>query len=260
MNRRVRQELISILMAISFPILGIAIVILGQKFIPDGNNKDLITIFLLLLPIITYAIFSGKLGGFKVAGVEAKFVEFAEDSIELKSENISLADRMQMLPAIDVKHISDSLARDKVSRTKPIVLTLKFGYLYEWDKCLNYVRALSHYTNFKFIAFLNKEGTVNSYTPARAMLELLSDDDNRVFVDILLKAIHTSDEDDLYKCPGIITRTITTRTTNLNALRAMVSQNLEALLVVRTGKKSGELAGVVEREQIISKLLLELAR
>jgi len=256
MSKRIIRELISILMAIIFPVLGILIVSSSQKFIPSGANNDLVTIFLLLLPIITYTIFSGRLGEFKAAGIEAKFLAFAEESVELKSENISLDDKMQALPAKDIAQMKESLSKDQVSLTKPLVLTLMFGYQYDPNKCLNYVRALSQYINFRFVVFLNKEGAVNSYTPARYMLELLNDE---VFTKILLEAIKTSDEDRLHKCPGVIRKTIATRTTNLNALKEMVSQNLDALVVVHTGKCKGMLAGVVEREQIISKLLLELA-
>jgi CBS domain-containing protein len=62
---------------------------------------------------------------------------------------------------------------------------------------------------------------------------------------------------ELRRYPGIVTRTISTKTTNFEALQKMTAQNIEALVVI---DEDGKLKGVVEREQILSKLLLGMAK
>jgi hypothetical protein len=55
--------------------------------------------------------------------------------------------------------------------------------------------------------------------------------------------------------PGIVTEAITTSHTNAHALREMDRLNLEALVVVNDAKR---VAGIVERDQVLSKMLLAL--
>jgi predicted transcriptional regulator len=55
--------------------------------------------------------------------------------------------------------------------------------------------------------------------------------------------------------PGIVSRTITTKTTNIDALKEMTAQDLDALVVT----DDQMVKGVVEREQILSRLILAIA-
>jgi len=56
--------------------------------------------------------------------------------------------------------------------------------------------------------------------------------------------------------PGIISDAITVAHTNAHALREMDRLNLEALVVVNAERR---VAGIVERDQVLSKMLLALA-
>jgi predicted transcriptional regulator len=57
--------------------------------------------------------------------------------------------------------------------------------------------------------------------------------------------------------PGVVKKTISTKSTNADALREMLEQNIEALVVIDERRK---LRGVVEREQVLSRMMLSLVR
>jgi predicted transcriptional regulator len=57
--------------------------------------------------------------------------------------------------------------------------------------------------------------------------------------------------------PGVVKRTISTKSTNAEALREMQEQNIEALVVIDDQQK---LRGVVEREQVLGRMMLSLVR
>jgi predicted transcriptional regulator len=61
----------------------------------------------------------------------------------------------------------------------------------------------------------------------------------------------------LLSYPGIVQTTITTSTTNAEALRQMAEKNIGALVVT---DKNNRLKGVTEREQVLSKLMLALVK
>ena len=70
-----------------------------------------------------------------------------------------------------------------------------------------------------------------------------------------IDAINRGLSAELMRYPGFETESITTSWSNANALREMVRKNVEALLVVNDKK---QIEGVVEREQIISLMMLSL--
>jgi CBS domain-containing protein len=59
----------------------------------------------------------------------------------------------------------------------------------------------------------------------------------------------------LFSFPGTLRKVVPSSATNAEALSAMTANNLEAIAVVSADRK---LRGVVEREQLVSKLVLSL--
>ena len=62
---------------------------------------------------------------------------------------------------------------------------------------------------------------------------------------------------DLYRYPKIVKDTISAKTSSIEALQQMTKENPEALVVIDENHK---LIGVIEREQVISKLMLTLVK
>jgi predicted transcriptional regulator len=70
-----------------------------------------------------------------------------------------------------------------------------------------------------------------------------------------IRAINHGERDQIARYPGVITKAISSKSTNAEALREMEKSNLEALVVVDDGR----FKGVVEREQLLSRMMLALA-
>lgn len=246
LHREVRAALISII----FVILGFLVIYLSKQII--NVDSDLIIICLLLLPIIVYSICSGRLGEFKIGDVEAKFAsldEKAKDSItsELNST------KQVSINEVEMHLINKENDLKSIDKTKNIVLTITLGNSYELPTCQHYIKSLlSRYINFKFVVFLDEDKRFIAYTTSRAILQLLESDRGNEFVE----AINHNKKPKLIKCPGVVKEKVLITETNLDALKKMVQQNLEAIVVI---DDDDMVAGLVERGHLTSKLLLELA-
>jgi CBS domain-containing protein len=254
MNRQsLRREAIAILVSIFFLALGFIAVWISKEFLKQEG--DTLFVALLFVPIIVYVIFSGRLKELRAGGLEAKFIDIAEQSVEVASETIEPStEEMEIVAKGDIKELQRRLQR--LDESKPIILTLALGKIGYYDRQagLQYIEALSQYRNFKFVVILDSENKFVAYIPSWAMLQILRLEGlGSEFVRI----ISEGNKGDLRRYPGIVTKTISIKATNLDALREMTAQNLDALVVIDENQK---LKGVVEREQILSKLLLGMAR
>lgn len=254
MNRQwLPRDTIAILVAILFLGLGFVAVWLSMEFLK--LEGDAVLVSLLLLPIIVYLIFSGRLGELRVGSLEAKFVNVARESVELAAETVEPSpDDMQIVEKMGRKELERQIER--LDESKSIILTLtlgKEGY-YNRDILLRYVEALLQYRTFRFVVILDREKKFVAYIPSWAMLQILR-------VEALgyefVSMINSGNVRELRQYRGVITRTISTKSTNADALREMTAQDLEALVVIDDDRR---LKGVVEREQLLSKLLLAMVR
>ena len=91
MSRSIQKDIFAILVAILFLFLGLLAILIAQRFL--NLQGDLIIVFLILVPIIAYTIFSGKVGELRAAGLEAKFVTVARQSVEFVYETIKFRRR-----------------------------------------------------------------------------------------------------------------------------------------------------------------------
>jgi CBS domain-containing protein len=252
-NRFASKETSAILLSVFFLILGFSTLWFSQRYLK--LEGEVVFVFLLLMPILVYAILSGRLGELKAGGLEAKFVDVAKQSIELGSETIEPSVRdMETVAKGGARHLERTLRR--LNESKPIVITLNLGRQGYYDRAvlIQYFEALSQYRNFKFAVILDEDNRFVAYMPSWAMLQLLRIQDlgNR-----FVQLINSGEKFEVIQYPGVITSTISTRTTNLEALKQMTERNIEALVVIDDDRK---LRGVVEREQILSKLLIGLAK
>ncbi len=247
------REIWAILVSILFLVLGFLAVWLAKRLLEFEGDAIFVT--LILVPIIVYLIFSGRLTELKgPGGLEAKFVGIAEQSVELVSETIgpSVGD-MEVV----AKGGAGALQRQiyRLDESKPIILTLTLGREgYYKDVWIRYMEALSQYRTFKFVVILDHENKFVAYIPSGTMLQILR---MEALGDEFVRIINDGNIGELRRYPGVVTRTISTDSTNVDALREMTAQNLEALVVI---DKDRNLKGVVEREQLISKMLLGILR
>jgi CBS domain-containing protein len=248
-----RQETPSIVLSIAFLAFGLLTVWVSKTVLKLDSNAVFVS--LLLLPIVVYVIVSGRLGELKApGGLEAKFVTASGATVEGVAETIEPSeDDMVVIEKAGASALQSRLTN--LDESRPIVLKLTLGREGNYDRRIwrDYMEALSQYRAFKFVLFLNSDGKFVAYAPSWVILQILRMELGHELVEI----INTGAIDRLRLYPGIVTQTISTTASNIEALKEMTIRNVEALVVIDDQRK---VRGIVERDQIISKLMLAMAR
>jgi CBS domain-containing protein len=249
------QEVRAIMASILFLALGfVAIWVTSNVLVIEG---DAVYVSLLFAPILVYVILSGRLKEIRApGGLEAKFADAAERVVDPAAATIEAAmepNEMAILAKATLSELKRALPR--IDESKPITLTITLDSRMHYDQwaLLEYVRTLSQFRSFKFVVILDREGRFVAYMPSWAMRQIVERD---ALGSEFVEALNQDRVNELRRYPGVVTQTISTSATNIEAIQEMTNQNLEALVVVDDDRR---LRGVVEREQVLSKLLLALA-
>jgi len=253
-SSRERKEVRAIGISLLFLVFGFLVIWLIKAVL--NIEGDAVFVSLLLIPVLVYMVISGKLKELKgPGGLEAKFTEAASESINASSETVEPSiDDMQIVAKAGVHALQEQ--RQKLNEAKPIVMTMELGRrgYYNTEAVLEYIKNLSQFRNFKFVVFLDEGKRFVAYMPPLAFRGLLSMPElGYEFINV----INEGHLQDLLRYPGVVRETISTESTDAEALSEMSKQNLEALVVIDENRN---LKGVVEREQVLSRMMLALTK
>jgi hypothetical protein len=254
MNRPlISKEIGGLVISIVFLLLGFLVVWAMKSMLITAGDAVLISLF--LVPILVYVIFTGRLSELKgPGGLELKLQTMAsQPADELASQRVEFVEE-DMVPVSkgSIQEL-DRLER-LLDPTKRIVLKLVLGEMqYNRGDAIEYLERFLRYPNFKHVAFLDKKHRFVAFVPPWAMLRILTGEEGERFVQI----INGGNLLELLDFPGVLTLSINSRATYMDALKSMSDHNLETILV--TGQ-DGKVIGVVDREQVLSKLLLAMAK
>ena len=230
------------------------VMVLAMKMMVSMETGTIVVA--LLIPLLAYLLLSGTVEELAFGGVTAKFTYTA-------NAEITFSDFGDMTPkASDIdevgnqgaKAVEQMLQDKKLSEAKPIVFFFILGRDdYNRPKALEFIKYLAAYRSFKLVVFLNDRfKQVVAYTPFWEAQKLLTDAEEG---ERFISSINKNNCEELLKFPGVVTKLLKTQSTNAEALRLMDEQNLDALVVV---DKDRNLRGVVERDDIVSKMMLLL--
>ncbi len=246
------------LTALSSALAGVVLVVTVIWFARSqlGVTESATLIALMLCPLLVYGVASGRLTEFSgPGGWGAKFGQ-----IPIAREDYSAAP-VDVTGAQDIPKSSlpETLAQvQKMQAGKPAVLTLKVGGPtpggYTAQAVATALRNLTQYPNFKFVVFLNADSRLIAYVPGWRLLLAL--DANTPDSVNFINALNTNSVNSAF--PGLLTATVLPETSNAKALEEMERWGLDAIPVVDPA--TGQLLGVVERERILSRMLMRLAK
>lgn len=257
----------AIAITLSFFFLALSCVILWFLRVRLGITEASIQIAVLILAVLVYGVVSGRLTEFTgPGGWGAKFHEVAASPIN--ADKLDLTDaEMQNIPKMGLQQIEQKI--QSIAPGKPIVLSLTVGRsYYNADTLRDSIRALTRFPSFRFILFLTQEGTLVSYIPCQTLLGILTQSSTIMLAAPpqpgqpvgpgadLVNAVNTGDWTFVKNYVGMITKTIPDTATNWEALEAMESVGLDAIVVVDA---NGRPLGVAERGRITSRMLAALA-
>lgn len=234
--------------------IGLSALVLGLGFLTVAAAKywlgiggDAVYVALFLLPVVVYLVISGRLSELKAGGLEAKFATVSRQSVELSAETVDAS--MQEMEVVFKAGARELAARmNQLSESTPITLALSIGRAgyYERKMLLKYMEALSGYRSFKFVVFLGSEKRLEAYIPYWALMEILREES---LGEEFIGAVNQGNLGYIKRFPRVVTKTLSPRSTYINALQEMADQRLEAMVVV---DEKRQLKGIVEREQILS--------
>jgi len=249
----VRRELQAVAAAVASMVVGLGVVLIARHYVDALESSVLIT--LMLLPLLAYLIGSGRVSEFKApGGLEAKFTQAASESVAPSSETIAYDDP-QLIAKLSVRDLIERKAHE-IDDSQPIIMTMTLSGNAQYNPVdvEQYLKVLSQFRNFKFVVFLDREDRFVAYIPSWALRQLLQLPD---LAGEFINAINMGQAAQVIRYPGVVRKTISVRSTNAEALREMLAQNIEALLVVDDTRK---LRGVIQREQVLSRMMLSLVR
>ncbi len=229
-------------------VLGLALVAFVAKVLDLSNGSLLAIVF--LCPLLAYLILTGQLTEFGAGGVSAKFRDAARKSLEGSVQRITVEDTQTL-----EKLGPDQFERIQTfQREAPVVLTLVLGARgeqYRVDALRQYLAVLSDFPRFKFVVLLDPDGRAVGYLPAETVKFMLeTNTTSRPLIDAV-NAGHL---------PGLAalrTEFLSIETTVGGALQRMTDLSAEAMPV---RDKDGRPAGIVEREDVLARFLLDATR
>ncbi len=125
---------------------------------------------------------------------------------------------------------------------------------YKKEVLEKYIDRLSRYQTFKFMVFVDQRDRLFAFMPPLAVLQILKGGQADQFIQ-LVKNGNVAELSGEF--PSLITRKISVEENILDALKVMTEEYLDAIPLV---DKQGKVIGLVEREQVLSKLILALAK
>jgi hypothetical protein len=231
-------------------------------FLMDMQSEILLVV-LVFVPLVVVTIFRGGLRelSFSPQGFTVRLDEVAKEPVRPYPGKIDIPpsiddlQEVQKLGALGFSRLEEMLATYGLSEARPIVMIMKLGQVddpYPRQATLNFIQQLSRYRSFKFVLFMDADDKIFGYMPSWKARQILSQPDRAErFLGIVNRSGNHSELDDF----NVIREYIAEDDTNTQALQKMSDRNLDALVVV---DRDGQVKGVIERENVISKIILKL--
>lgn len=246
-------ELRAISITVLFLIFGVVLIWFTKKVM--SIEDDTLVVSLLATTILVYMAASGKIEEFKgPGGFAAKFTRTANRRAHSETIGVYIEPTEVIMKGSvpDPQSTLNNLRSEyrDIPKNRPVVMGMELdGRNYRRDAVLQYIRILCQFRNFKLVVFRkgeNYEGCMS----LRAMQGLMSEPK---LGDEFITVINKGDVEKLHEYPGVVKERLHPQNTNSEALREMERLDLEALVVI---DDSGSLKSVIEREQVLSRMLL----
>ena len=228
-------------------------------------QQDAVLVAILLVPVIVYLILSGKLLEINAGGVSAKFNDAAQRPLFNEDERNATPideERVAIVMKRGLAELQELL--QSVSTARYIVLTVTLGRGgYGRPELLDYLRALSQHQNFTFLAVLETDEKLFGYISGWQAIQIIELEEEMAkrqqlgqFYTDFVMAINQGSRGELLRY-GLIKMTVKPTDTNISVLKKMTELKTNVLIVADDDHM---IKGVVEREQVLSKLMLALTK
>jgi CBS domain-containing protein len=215
-----------------------------------GLNDGVVLSVLVIVPALLYIVLRGDLAELRAPGGWAATFRVTKATVSFDAQSFDILDDPQLLAkgsASDLDRRVQTLNRDQ-----PVLMTVTLGECYTVAAMVTYLEKLAHLPRFKLVAFLDRFGRFIGCASPAGLLSLMREPE---LARNFLEAVEEENAAQVFRFPGMLKSVIPASATNSQALEAMSRLGLGALAVVGDDR---HVKGVVEREQLMSKLILSL--
>ena len=172
-------------------------------------------------------------------------------TVSFGAQNLDILDDPQLLAKGDVSDLGRRVR--ELNRDQPVLMTITLGEHYSVRAMENYLEQLTHLPRFRLVAFLDSsKGFIGCASPAGLLSLMQAPSLAQGFLD----DVQDANVARVFRYPGMLKNVIRTGATNFQALEDMSRYGLNALAVVDDDRR---VKGIVERDQLMSKLIRSLA-
>ncbi len=237
----------------AFIILVIALLTMWFSIRITKIENSAVLIGLMIIPVVTYLILSGRLGEFKgPGGLEAKFVNAANQPLRLTTSSVETSLHPVQVTARGTIDQLPEVVKG-IDKSKPSILTVKLGGSYTREDWLAYVRTILDQAPIAYAALVEGEGRLVAYMSVSDVNRILN---NFSLGGELIRLIAKGTAEEISRIPGVQTDFVSTADTAIDVLRLMEEKQTASVIVV-DGK--GKIVGIAKREDVIAQIMLDIA-
>ena len=216
-------------------------------------ESDVVLLFLTVAPLFLLLVATERINGLKApGGIELSFVERV---VQIRNDP---ADQAVVLEVAEAAPISPGLPPESVGR---LTMSIQFGrgdYQRKW-LMETLAPGQSQYVNLRYVVFVDADNRFIAFMPLSSFITTLQLEDAGTRLE---RVVNQGRRLELLRFPGVSQNALVATgpdtddlPTNGNVLRSMLQHNAPAVAVV---SPDGRLIGLVERDQLVSDLLLNL--
>ena len=236
--------------AVLFLFLGLGVVWFAKAV--AGITSGTILSVLVIIPALLYVILRGDLAELRGPGGWKATFKVTTATVTFTAQKLNMVTAAQVIQKGSLSELDRLTGR--FDRNQPVLMTVTMNKAYDVDAMQGYLRTLSRWPRFKLVAFLDKSEHFVGCASASGFYSLIQ---NYTLAHEFLQLVCEGNEHGIFRYPGILKNVIKADATNAEALAAMDLYSLDALAVVGEDRN---VKGIVEREQLVSTLILSLVK
>jgi CBS domain-containing protein len=248
LKRRNQKSFTAAAGATFFLLLGLGVVWFARKI--AGINDGAVLSVLVIIPALLYVVLRGDLAELRGPGGWGATFRVTKATVNFGAQSLDTLGDPQLLAKGSISDLDRRI--QTLDRDQPVLMTVTLGEHYTQTAMTTYLEKLAHLPRFNLVAFLDGSGRFIGCASPAGLLSLMQDEE---LAYSFLEAVKHKNEAQVFRYPGMLKSVIPAETTNSEALEAMSAYGLSALAVVGDDRR---VKGVVEREQLMSKLVLSL--
>jgi hypothetical protein len=224
-------------------VLGVGVVWFTRKVV--GVQDGAVLVFLVIVPALVYLVLRGDLAELRgPGGWAATFVQVARAEVSLTG------DALIRIQDVDVRELKSAALAGKTD--EPVLMDMPLGQRYAAEEVSEKLEFLSRSPRFRLVALVNQQGVFQGCISPGELKGLMQDE---ALSGGFLDAVAAANTRAVFRYPGTLQKVMVKDESSAEALSLMTIHNLDAVAVV---DDTHQVLGIVEREQLVSRLILSL--